>query len=344
MKLFTRVLHLLVLLAPLALPHVVQAMTAQEWVDKGLHISERAPNSDEEAQCYRQALAQDANHASAHFNLAYVLDVQGSQAWRGGDTAWDDLDKYYEALKHYAAAASLDPARDEPCENVLRIAALMLQTPTRRPPDLHFLWSTLNICAESAAQSASSHKNHLARLQQLTAGLEQQLSSLKGHLPSAETMQAGELVQRLRRSFTRGASPYQGPRVPLLIQFDYDSAAIKAESEAQLREVARALENQALAGEAIVIEGHADSKGDRLYNQRLSEQRASSVREYLARLGVSANRLQSRGYGEERPLVPNDSEANRAMNRRVEFVNLGALENHAAETKRSGMSAYDLLQ
>lgn len=67
------------------------------------------------------------------------------------------------------------------------------------------------------------------------------------------------------------------------------------------------------------VEGHTDNVGGRRFNQRLSERRARSVVNYLKDKGVAASRIHSVGYGETRPVVPNDSEANRAKNRRIEF-------------------------
>ena len=67
------------------------------------------------------------------------------------------------------------------------------------------------------------------------------------------------------------------------------------------------------------VEGHTDNIGGKKFNQRLSEQRAKSVVNYLTGKGVGAARIQSAGYGENRPVVPNNTEANRAKNRRIEF-------------------------
>jgi outer membrane protein OmpA-like peptidoglycan-associated protein len=67
------------------------------------------------------------------------------------------------------------------------------------------------------------------------------------------------------------------------------------------------------------VEGHTDGVGTKVFNQRLSEQRAQSVVDYLATKGTSAARIQSAGYGDTRPAAPNNNEANRAKNRRIEF-------------------------
>jgi outer membrane protein OmpA-like peptidoglycan-associated protein len=70
----------------------------------------------------------------------------------------------------------------------------------------------------------------------------------------------------------------------------------------------------------IEIIGHTDDKGTDAYNNDLSERRASSVSAYLKSNGIGNGRLKTRGMGESDPKVANDSDANRAENRRVEFV------------------------
>lgn len=69
----------------------------------------------------------------------------------------------------------------------------------------------------------------------------------------------------------------------------------------------------------IEVDGHTDSAGDPGANQRLSERRATAVRDYLVRAGVAGGSLSAAGYGETRPLAPNDTPANMARNRRIEF-------------------------
>lgn len=69
----------------------------------------------------------------------------------------------------------------------------------------------------------------------------------------------------------------------------------------------------------LIIEGHTSSDGAAAYNQRLSEQRAASVRARLIELGIAPHRLESVGYGESRPIETNETDAGRARNRRVEF-------------------------
>jgi outer membrane protein OmpA-like peptidoglycan-associated protein len=70
----------------------------------------------------------------------------------------------------------------------------------------------------------------------------------------------------------------------------------------------------------VRVEGHTDSRARDEYNMNLSNQRAAAVREYLVTTGIAAERLQSQGFGETRPIETNATSAGRAANRRVEFV------------------------
>jgi len=70
----------------------------------------------------------------------------------------------------------------------------------------------------------------------------------------------------------------------------------------------------------ILIEGHTDDTGSAEYNMDLSKRRAAAVADFLQAQGVSPSRMQTKGYGETKPKYPNDSEANRAQNRRVELA------------------------
>ncbi len=70
----------------------------------------------------------------------------------------------------------------------------------------------------------------------------------------------------------------------------------------------------------IEVQGHTDNRGGKVFNKKLSDDRAKSVREYLTSHGVPRSHLRSHGYGMEKPLVPNTTARNRALNRRVQFV------------------------
>jgi OmpA-OmpF porin, OOP family len=70
----------------------------------------------------------------------------------------------------------------------------------------------------------------------------------------------------------------------------------------------------------VTIEGHTDSIGTSEYNLALGERRANSVRDYLSMRGITAGRMRTVSYGEERPIATNDTAAGRAMNRRAHLL------------------------
>jgi len=102
------------------------------------------------------------------------------------------------------------------------------------------------------------------------------------------------------------------------INFDYDSAIIRPDAEPVLAALHDGLRGDGSA--SIVIEGHTSSEGSDAYNQVLSERRAQSVVDDLARRGIDASRLRAAGAGESRPIASNADENGRAMNRRVAVV------------------------
>ena len=73
----------------------------------------------------------------------------------------------------------------------------------------------------------------------------------------------------------------------------------------------------------IEIEGHTDNQGTDEYNLELSMKRAQAVYNYLLEHGISADRLTYKGYGESKPVSPNDTEEGRALNRRTEIRIMG---------------------
>ena len=70
------------------------------------------------------------------------------------------------------------------------------------------------------------------------------------------------------------------------------------------------------------VEGHTDSQGDDAFNLKLSEERANAVRSKLIEMGISADRLAAKGWGESKPISNNASPEDMANNRRVEFVKI----------------------
>ncbi len=105
------------------------------------------------------------------------------------------------------------------------------------------------------------------------------------------------------------------------ILFDPDSYVIKGESYKTLKEIGQLLQDDAQL--RLSIEGHTDSDGSDDHNLTLSQSRAKSVRDYLiSTYGIAADRLESKGWGESKPIDANDTAEGKANNRRVELVKL----------------------
>lgn len=133
-------------------------------------------------------------------------------------------------------------------------------------------------------------------------------------------LQESNIGDSLTRNFAVIERQENVPRVNLRIEFDFNSARLRANSFPLLQSLAQALRSQELASASILVNGHTDSTGREQYNLDLSFRRAQTVREYLvSAVGISRNRLTVQGFGEGAPLVSNDTAANRQLNRRVEI-------------------------
>ncbi|MDX1593228.1 MAG: OmpA family protein [Gammaproteobacteria bacterium] len=104
--------------------------------------------------------------------------------------------------------------------------------------------------------------------------------------------------------------------MPSNITFGTDRSDIRPDFQPVLDSVVKVAKE--FDDTALRISGHTDSTGSDSYNQRLSELRALTVKDYLTMRGVDPNRLTAIGYGENYPIADNGTEAGRAMNRRVE--------------------------
>jgi outer membrane protein OmpA-like peptidoglycan-associated protein len=107
-------------------------------------------------------------------------------------------------------------------------------------------------------------------------------------------------------------------RVALHVNFDVDKATLRPDAQPVVEEIGKLL--SADPALQLSIEGHTDNTGGAAHNQELSTARARSVLGALVGLGVDPSRLQSKGYGQDKPLADNATEAGRAENRRVELV------------------------
>lgn len=133
-----------------------------------------------------------------------------------------------------------------------------------------------------------------------------------------------EFIKNVR--IAKGAVPLydkvltDGKFVTTGIKFDVNKATIKPESAGTINYVFKMMQDN--PDLRFSVEGHTDSDGNDAANQSLSEKRAAAVRAELIKLGISPDRLTSKGWGESKPMTSNDTPEGKAQNRRVEFIKM----------------------
>ncbi|HEY7245619.1 MAG TPA: OmpA family protein [Xanthobacteraceae bacterium] len=176
---------------------------------------------------------------------------------------------------------------------------------TYKPPTAAKCAYLLLCCLSLAISTAPAFSEELSR-DQMVCALDPECS-----MP---------VFDRRVRGITTTASVRTPGSFDRTINFAYDSAELTAQARGELDMVAAALNDPSIAKYPIIIAGHTDATGGAEYNQRLSERRAQSVRQYLiAQHGIDPHRLTAKGYGKSRLLLPSDP-ANE-LNRRVQFQN-----------------------
>jgi len=133
-------------------------------------------------------------------------------------------------------------------------------------------------------------------------------------LKRAEAERLAKLREQEREMKLRGEiQAFESER----IYFDFDKAELKPEAQANLKKKAEWL--RANTKFSIQIEGNCDERGTNEYNLALGERRASVAKNFLISMGISADRISTISYGEERPADPGQNEKAWAKNRRDEF-------------------------
>ena len=133
--------------------------------------------------------------------------------------------------------------------------------------------------------------------------MDKQAKEIKQAVPDAQVERVGEGINM---TFNSG------------LLFQINSSALSEAAKTNLEKVAGVFVKYPETN--ILIEGHTDNTGAADYNMELSKKRAYSVTEYLQSKGVSTNRMDVKWYGETQPKYPNTTDANRALNRRVEVA------------------------
>lgn len=132
--------------------------------------------------------------------------------------------------------------------------------------------------------------------------MDKQAQEIKTEVPNATVERVGEGINV---TFNSG------------VLFGFDKSDLTPTAQTNIQQLATILNKY--PDTYVRVEGHTDTTGTDAYNNALSERRATAVANYLKTQGVAASRVQTFWYGSKQPVVPNNSDANRAKNRRVEF-------------------------
>ena len=162
---------------------------------------------------------------------------------------------------------------------------------------------------DSAARSAAQARAQAEREAQLRSQAERTASELQARLYASISA-----IMETRKGARGLVAALSG------VNFETNKAALKPVAREKLSKLSGVL--LGFPGEyKLEIEGHTDSTGSDAYNQKLSQSRAESVRDFLVEQGIPAERIPStQGYGRTKPIAPNDTRANREKNRRVDIV------------------------
>jgi peptidoglycan-associated lipoprotein len=162
------------------------------------------------------------------------------------------------------------------------------------------------LAAVGLLAGCSSKKTAPAGAGGSAAGLNEQGVGAAGSSSSLAQFQRGKL----------GAGGTAGPLTD--IHFDFDDYAVRPQDSAILRRNAQWVTSH--GGPPVQIEGHCDQRGSEEYNIALGAKRAQATKDYLATLGVPADRLSTISYGKELPLCTEQTDDCYAQNRRAHFV------------------------
>jgi OmpA-OmpF porin, OOP family len=123
--------------------------------------------------------------------------------------------------------------------------------------------------------------------------------------------------------------PADAPKAPASVRqaitiqadalFDFDKYNLRADGKARIDEALGKIKSQAIEVEMIIVTGHTDSVGSEAYNQRLSERRANTVKDYMVSQGIAAAKITTVGKGELQPVATNKTKEGRQKNRRTDI-------------------------
>ncbi|MCB9575489.1 MAG: OmpA family protein [Polyangiaceae bacterium] len=297
--------------------HSKQFMDAQQAIHSAENgrAAQLAPAHLLEAKkTMKQAEAKD-NGSPEEAQLAYVADRQARVATAYGDMAWEQQrliglrQKYQQQQteQRRAAEADLRRAKDKLAETKEALSTVQkrLDSKDGKVADLEHKKQMLE------AQQSQLEGQLQDRQKALT---EERAKREAAEKRAADAMKSLQEIANVKEDANETTITLSGS-----VLFKTDSADLLPIARDSLDRVADALKN-ADDDRTFVIEGHTDSRGSATHNQKLSLDRAQSVRDYLVNHGVDSSRVTTVGRGEAEPVATNQTAEGRANNRRVEII------------------------
>lgn len=275
------------------------------------------------------------------------------QAIRSADLSDDDFAITYSVTPHVkqgAAARTLKASAEGAIYNAA--TQELLTTFSMTTPESVPLPKNADSCPQSCIDAAMSDlADDLAR--EMSFVLAQKVSFIQEDRVLTDVTDANAIKNRLsastarkpvQKTITSNSGNFEvdvARSINIEVYFDFDSAALKSKAIEQLKPLGEALSSADLGSGRYLIIGHTDAKGSAAYNQKLSEQRAASVRKYLAqRFRLHPNTLVSIGLGETQLKRP--AEPHAGINRRVEISLLLEPLSVPAPKPVKGLNTYTL--
>jgi outer membrane protein OmpA-like peptidoglycan-associated protein len=186
--------------------------------------------------------------------------------------------------------------------------------------------------AKQAQAAAEQQAAQRAQAEAAAAEAEARAEKARAEQQAAEqaaqqaTQQTEQIRERLKQQLSQVLQTTETARGLIVnmsdVLFDFNKYTLKPEAREKLAKVSGIL--LAYPNLKLQVEGYTDNIGSEEYNQKLSEQRADSVRDFLAAQNVPDGNIQAQGYGKNDPIADNSTNAGRAENRRVQLVVSGA--------------------
>jgi len=260
---------------------------------------------------------QNSNLSAAHANYSSALSnpqVTNLAAQELKD-AGDSLNKADAALSKGEKTATVDHLAYIANQKV----AIAQETAKRKTAELAVTEASAK--RDKIRLEARTAEADAAKQQVLTAqeAAEQQAAALAAAGAKSERDQATIAQQETLLKELNAKKTERGMVITLGdVLFSVNKAQLKSGGTRNIQKLADFLRQN--PQQKVSIEGHTDSTGSNSLNQKLSERRANAVKDALINMGISSDRITTRGYGEELPVASNDSAVSRQMNRRVEII------------------------